>query len=259
MQLVGIAVVAVITYLREERSIVVERPCQLVGVSPVDIRSAGVIPLESPIAIERVASSDDKVGILLLELACYLLLISLAALLPIGEVGFVERRDAQHAVLRIVFLDVLDIRRDHRHPVVDIRIARSSVPLIDACLLIGIQDDVAGIAHDVDGLHAISQRTDLAAGQRRIARERSIRAEAAAHQRQVLLADMVDALAHVLAVVPGNVHSPAYRELHSLVANAERYDDIAVGNRGKILARRRAIVLRHSCSSCEQENDCEGL
>ena len=239
MQLVGIAVVAIIAHFLEEVSIGVERTCQLMGASPVDIGLYGIIPRQSLIAIERVASGDEQAGIAFLQLARDFLHVGFATLLPRFIIGLVERRNTDDAMLWVVLFDVVDMSADHRHPVGNIRIARSAVPaFIDACLLVGVQDDVDRVADKIGGLYATAKHIGLTIGQRCVADKFITIAEATAHKCQVLLADMVDTHIHISTTVPRCVHTPANREFHALVANAVRYNNLAIADGREKLARR---------------------
>ena len=253
VQLVGITIVAVGRHLREEFGIGIEGACQLMGTTPVYIGLHGIIPRQGLIAVQRVARRDEESGIFLLQLSRYLFHVGLAALLPVGVVGLVEGRHTYHAMLRVVFVDIVDVSTDHGNPMVHIRIAGGAIPaFVDACLLVGVQDDVYGIAHDIGGLHTFTEHIGLIAGQRCVARQFFAIAETATHQRQVLATDVVDTLAHVLVVAPCHVHAPTHGQLHALIADAERHDDIAVGQRGEILARRRPLGLGHCCGGKKQ-------
>ena len=239
MQLVGIAVVAIVAHFLKEVSIGVERPSQLMGASPVDIGLYGIIPRQSLIAIERVASGDEQAGIAFLQLARDFLHVSFTALLPVVIIGLVERRNTDDAMLWVVLFDVVDMCADHRHPVGNIRIARSTVPaFIDACFLVRVQDDVDRVADKIGGLYATAKHIGLTIGQRCVADKFFSIAEATAHKCQVLLADMVDTHIHISTTVPRCVHTPANRKFHALVADAVRYNNLAIADSREKLTRR---------------------
>ena len=239
MQLVGIAVVAIVAHFLKEVCIGVERTSQLMGASPVDIGLYGIIPRQSLVAVQRIASGDEQAGIAFLQLARDFLHVGFAALLPVVIIGLVERRNTDDAMLWVVLFNVVDMSTDHRHPVGNIRIARGAVPaFIDACLLVGVQDEVDSVADEISGLYAAAKHIGLTIGQRCVADKFFTITEATAHNCQVLLADMVDTHIHISTTVPGCVHTPANREFHALVADAVRYNNLAIADGREKLARR---------------------
>ena len=221
VELVGIAVLAIILHQFEEVGIGVERTCQLVGVTPIDIRLGGVVPQGCLVAVERVACCDGDVGEHFLQPARYLFEVAPAALVPRGVVGLVEGRECDDLMIRIMLLDVLRRGSDGSHPVVDVGFVVGAIVVADACLLVTVQDDVAVGAQDVGKAYATAENADLRIGHGSVARQRGIGTEAGANHREVFGTDVVDATPHVAFVGPCRVHAPADGQFLALGADGE--------------------------------------
>lgn len=98
VELIGCSMVPIGTHGLEEFGVVVKRTCELVGVTLVDIGAETIVPFQSFVAVEGVATADADVfeELIFLHKAAYLLEIGHGALIPIGIVGLVEGGDAHY-------------------------------------------------------------------------------------------------------------------------------------------------------------------
>ena len=239
-----------------------KRARQLVGVAPIVVLLAGVIPVQGVVVVQRVAShhGDTLHRGIGFQFTCNVGLMILVALyfacevLFKGVVGLIEGRHADDGMVRILFhpghMSLDDLR-----PMVNVGRLVGGVIGIDirACIagrhiaVVAVEDQRKGCADNgIKAVGALPEAIYLVGSQRAVVLQGIQHAERRAADAHVLLQHVVDTLLQVLLVNPRHIEAPRWFKALALAIDAERQGNVGLLESGKVKARRRTLPLRKS-------------